>query len=128
MRRHHLYATYKGVEYWLGREVSSWTLLSEGPVRPGPEWRPRGPMWELPVTDEDIESAFSVHYRGSFRGVPVSLSPAQGSRVRLISSHISAGEAVGMTRFDKDGVDIVVEEDDPDLQFEEIITEMPPLA
>lgn len=85
-------------------------------------------MWELPVTNDDVERVIDVQYRGSFRGVPVFVSPAQGSRVRLISSHILAGEAVGMERFDKDGVEIVVEEDDPDLQFEEIITEMPPLA
>lgn len=121
------YAVVDGGEWFLERFADRWVVIrpAVGAVPPG--WSRRSEHTDERVVDDEAQrhGIIRVTYDGTYRGVPVTMSPSFSGRMTVYSSDVDAAHKAGMRVLDRDTMVADVEADDPELNVRVHRTRLP---
>lgn len=122
-----LYARLRGVEYPLASQGGGWVLRAST-ATPGFEkaaaTKRAGARYERRIAPGDALDCFRLSYAGTYRKLPVSISPSDSGRVMAITKDPRAREN-GFDSFERDEWVKLVPENDRDLRITATRTPVP---
>lgn len=122
------YAVIDGRDHWveiMRGEVLLVISRSTGPRPEGWQDSPGGTGYQRRLTPSEVDRLVAVSYKGTYRGVPVSVYPGFGADVEIATHDVKAGIAVGMRSRERGEASASIDPADPDLDFVQIRRDIP---
>jgi hypothetical protein len=122
-----LHARWKGIDYRLHRKSSGWVLQTD---RATPEFdkaaftKHAPARFERKVDPTEKLECFRISHSGSYRGIPVELSPSNQGRVMVVTKDPRARDN-GFDSFERDAWVKLIPANDRDLRITETRTPVP---
>ncbi|WP_404443638.1 hypothetical protein LG315_10125 [Microbacterium marinum] len=121
------YAVVGGEEWFLERSAGRWVVVrpAVGAVPSG--WTRRNEYTDERVVDdsEKQHGIIRLSYDGTYRGVPVTMTPSFSGRMTVYSVDFDAARKAGMRVLERDTMVADVEADDPELDVRVHRTRLP---